>query len=115
MSDGATQQKRTSGQARKKTRGPRSARHRANMAASAPVAPVASEAPAPVRDIVDTVVEVTPRRASRSRRPTVAPAFRPVELTRAEEAAYIQSDMRRLFVVSGILLALMVVILVVVG
>jgi hypothetical protein len=51
--------------------------------------------------------------AVRSRR-AQAVAVRPVGLSRAQEFAYIRSDMRRLFYVAGGLLALMVVILVVV-
>jgi hypothetical protein len=51
---------------------------------------------------------------TRTRR-TAAPASRAVELTREQEFAYIRSDMRRLFVIAGGLLAVMLVLLIVVS
>jgi hypothetical protein len=50
---------------------------------------------------------------TRSRRSPVPPGV--VELTREQEFAYIRSDMRRLFLIAGGLLAIMIVLLVVVS
>jgi hypothetical protein len=47
---------------------------------------------------------------TRSRR-GLSQAFKPSGLSREQEFAYIRSDMRRLFMVAGALLALMLVIL----
>ena len=44
-----------------------------------------------------------------------SPAPRAVELTREQEFAYIRSDLRRLFVIAGGLLAVMLILLVVVN
>jgi hypothetical protein len=52
---------------------------------------------------------------TRGRRSGLAAAPRVVELTREQEFAYIRSDMRRLFVIAGGLLAVMIVLLVVVS
>lgn len=56
----------------------------------------------------DGIVVEMPTRARRSA-PTPAP--RSVELTREQEFAYIRSDMRRLFVIAGALLVLMLALL----
>jgi hypothetical protein len=52
---------------------------------------------------------------SRSRRRATASATPAIELTREQEFAYIRSDMRRLIVIAGGLLALMLVLLIVVS
>ena len=52
---------------------------------------------------------------ARSRRSVATAAPRVPELTREQEFAYIRSDMRRLFVIAGGLLAVMLVLLVVVS
>jgi hypothetical protein len=52
---------------------------------------------------------------ARGRRSGLAAAPHAVELTREQEFAYIRSDMRRLFVIAGGLLAIMIVLLFVVS
>ena len=49
---------------------------------------------------------------ARARRPTATTAARSVGISREAEFAYIRSDMRRLFVIAGALLALMLLLLV---
>ena len=51
----------------------------------------------------------------RARRSTVATPPRPVGISREAEFAYIRSDMRRLVVIAGALLALMLLLLVLVN
>jgi len=51
----------------------------------------------------------------RVRPSAAAPAPRTVELTREQEFAYIRSDMRRLLVIAGGLLAVMLVLLLLVS
>lgn len=65
----------------------------------------------------DFVVEqqVVVAAPSRSRRAPLAPPAPPVGISREAEFAYIRSDMRRLFVIAGALLALMLVLLVLVN
>ena len=43
------------------------------------------------------------------------PVTRAIELTREQEFAYIRSDMRRLIIIAGALLALMLVLLILVS
>ena len=50
---------------------------------------------------------------TRSRRAPVPPGV--VELTREQEFAYIRSDMRRLFLIAGGLLAVLLILLIVVS
>ena len=50
--------------------------------------------------------------STRSRRRVAMPATRAIELTREQEFAYIRSDMRRLIMIAGGLLALMLVLLI---
>jgi hypothetical protein len=69
--------------------------------------PVREESPLP-----DTIVVSGPKR---SRRRGATPATQAVELTRDQEFAYIRSDMRRLVIIAGGLLALMLVLLIVVS
>jgi hypothetical protein len=69
----------------------------------------------PVRDAVGLGEGIVVEAPSRARRPAAAPASRAVELTREQEFAYIRSDMRRLFVIAGGLLAVMLVLLIVVS
>lgn len=52
---------------------------------------------------------------TRVRRSLAAAAPRIVELTREQEFAYIRSDLRRLFLIAGGLLAVMLILLVVVS
>jgi len=52
---------------------------------------------------------------NRSRRSGIAAAPRVVEFTREQEFAYIRSDMRRLIMIAGGLLAIMIVLLFVVS
>jgi hypothetical protein len=52
---------------------------------------------------------------TRSRRRVTASATPAIELTREQEFAYIRSDMRRLVVIAGGLLALMLALLIVVS
>jgi hypothetical protein len=69
----------------------------------------------PVRDAVGIGEGIVVEAPSRSRRPAAVPASRAVELTREQEFDYIRSDMRRLFVIAGGLLAVMLVLLIVVS
>jgi hypothetical protein len=63
-------------------------------------------------DILDAA---PPRPAGRSRR-TVTERLAPIPmLSREAEMAYVRADMRKLFVISAALLALMLVILVLIG
>jgi hypothetical protein len=64
-----------------------------------------------VRPVGDGIVAAP----TRGRRPGLAAAPRVAELTREQEFAYIRSDMRRLFVIAGGLLAVMIVLLFVVS
>ena len=104
MSDGAPRRPTTPGRTRQRRKSaPRGGRHGLTRAA------------VPVRDAValgeGSVVETT----SRAGRPAAVPASRAVELTREQEFAYIRSDMRRLFVIAGGLLAVMLVLLIAVS
>jgi hypothetical protein len=69
--------------------------------------PVREESPLP-----DTSVASAP---TRTRRRAATSAAHAVELTRDQEFAYIRSDMRRLVIIAGGLLALMLVLLLVVS
>lgn len=96
MSDGAPRRPSSSGRTRQRRKGgPRGGRH----GLTRPVATVPDEQV--VED--DTIVA----KPNRTRRPVPAPAPRAVELTREQEFAYIRSDMRRLFLIAGGLLVLM--------
>ncbi|MCC7023817.1 MAG: hypothetical protein IT338_13430 [Thermomicrobiales bacterium] len=106
MSDTAS--RRSSGeQASQRRKGPpRGGRRAAEIArrnaAAAEVAEVA----------VPTQVEVAA--PSRSRRSSLRSTVRPVALSREAELAYIRADLRRLYIIAGCLLVLMLVILVIV-
>ncbi len=65
--------------------------------------PVREESPLP-----DTIVVSAP---TRTRRRVATPVAHAVELTREQEFAYIRSDMRRLVIIAGGLLALMLLLL----
>ena len=104
MSDGASRRTSTSGRTRQRGKGaPRGGRHGLSRSSVA------------VRE------EGRPRDATavgaptRTRRRVATPATRAVELTREQEFAYIRSDMRRLVLIAGGLLALMLVFLIVVS
>jgi hypothetical protein len=104
LSDGAPRRTATSGRSRQRGKGaPRGGRHGLTRSAT-------------------TIREESPRREatvltapSRSRRRATASATPAIELTREQEFAYIRSDMRRLIVIAGGLLALMLVLLIVVS
>ena len=104
MSDGASRRTVTSGRTRQRGKGaPRGGRHgltRSSVAAR-------EESPLP-----DTIVVGTP---TPTRRRVTMPATHAAELTREQEFAYIRSDMRRLIIIAGGLLALMLVLLIVVS
>ena len=104
MSDGAPRRPSSSGRTRQRRKGgPRGGRH----GLTRPAVTVPEET-----SLGDGVVVTTPTRV---RRTGATPAPRAVELTREQEFAYIRSDMRRLFVIAGGLLAVMLVLLIVVS
>ena len=104
MSDGASRRTDTSGRTRQRGKGaPRGGRHGLTRSAVAV---------REVRPLPDTTVGGVPTRTRRRVAPT---ATRAVELTRGQEFAYIRADMRRLVVIAGGLLALMLVLLIVVS
>ena len=105
LSDGASRRTATSGRTRQRGKGaPRGGRH----GLTRPAATVREESPLGA----ETTVVAAPTRA---RRRVAMPAPRAVELTREQEFAYIRSDMRRLFIIAGGLLALMLILLIVVS
>ena len=64
---------------------------------------------------MDVAVVANPVGSTRSRRRTAErPPLAPI-LSRDAEMAYVRADMRKLFVISGLLLALMFAILVLIG
>ena len=71
--------------------------------------------PAATTPVVSPVADEVVAAPTRGRRSVAAAAPRVVELSREQEFAYIRSDMRRLFLIAGGLLALMLVLLVVVS
>ena len=87
----------------KRKRAPRGGRH----GLSRPAPQLVREAVEP-EDRVPTVAPAT-----RSRRTARFVPSRPVSISRDAEIAYIRADMRRLIIIAGALLVLMVVILVV--
>lgn len=104
MSDGAPRRPTTPGRTRQRRKGaPRGGRHGLSRPA------------VPVRDVVALSDRIASEEPPRTRRPVATPAPRAVELTREQEFAYIRSDMRRLFVIAGGLLAVMLVLLIVVS
>jgi hypothetical protein len=104
LSDGAPRRPASSGRTRQRRRsGPRGGRH----GLARPIVTVQEESP-----IGEGIVVATPTRARRS---AVTSAPRAIELTREQEFAYIRSDMRRLFVIAGALLAVMLVLLIIVS
>ncbi len=104
MSDDTPRRPTTTGRTRQRRKGaPRGGRH--GLTRSTGI--VREERP-----FGDEIVVVAPTRARRS---VAAPAPRAVELTREQEFAYIRSDLRRLFVIAGGLLAIMIVLLIVVN
>ena len=103
MSDGASRRSATTGRTTQRRKGgARGGRHGLTRPAA-----ITRE----VGPIGDGVV-AEPTRA-RSSMATAAP--RVVELTREQEFAYIRSDMRRLFLIAGGLLVLMLILLIVVN
>lgn len=100
MSDGAPRQPATTGRARQRKGGPRGGRHGLTR-------PAVTTRGAGV--LTGGVGVAAPTRARRSMA-TAAP--RVAELTREQEFSYIRSDMRRLFVIAGGLLAVMLVFLI---
>ena len=104
MSDGATRRRATSGQAsRRRKGGSRGGRHGLSRP---PVVPASNDY---------AVEQQVPSAGSiQARRVTVATPHT-VGITREAEFAYIRSDMRRLIVIAGVLLALMLLLLVLVN
>jgi hypothetical protein len=103
LSDGAARRSATTGRTRQRRKGgARGGRHGLTRPAAT------TRAVGPVGDGV--VAEPT-----RARPSVAAVAPRVVELTREQEFAYIRSDMRRLFLIAGGLLALMLILLIVVS
>ena len=104
MSDNSRRRAATSGRTKQRSKGtPRGGRHGLTRAA------VSVRAEPPTRE--ETAFGA-PTRVSRRPAMSATPA---VELTREQEFAYIRSDMRRLMIISGALLALMLVLLFVVN
>ena len=103
MSDGASRRTTTTGRTTQRRKGgARGGRHGLTRPAAT------SQVASPVGDRV----VAAPTRARRS----VAPAApRVVELTREQEFAFIRSDMRRLFLIAGGLLAVMLILLILVS
>jgi len=103
LSDGASKRSATAGRTREGRKGgPRGGRHGLTRPAAT------TRVVAPVGDRVVAA-------PTRGRRTGLAAAPRVVELTREQEFAYIRSDMRRLFLIAGGLLAIMIVLLVVIS
>jgi hypothetical protein len=104
LSDGTTRRRVTSGQtSRRRKGGSRGGRH----GLSRPSVATASNEFV----IEQRVPSVGPVQARR----TTATAPHPVGITREAEFAYIRSDMRRLIVIGGVLLALMLLLLILVN
>jgi hypothetical protein len=105
LSDGASRRRVTAGRTRKRGKGaPRGGRH--GLTRPAGVIPEEEDL------FEEQIVVVAP---VRSRRAVAATVPRGAELSREAEFAYIRSDMRRLFVIAGGLLALMLILLVVIN
>ena len=103
MSDGASRRSGTTGRTRERRRGaPRGGRHGLTRPAG------------PAR-VVSPAGDGTVSAVTRGRRPVAMTAPRVVELTREQEFAYIRSDMRRLLLIAGGLLAVMLVLLILVN
>ena len=103
MSDGAPKRPATTGRTRQRKGGPRGGRHGLNRSANTTRA----------AGLPGAVVAVAP--PTRARRFMVTAAPRVAELSREQEFSYIRSDMRRLFLIAGGLLAVMLVLLIVVS
>ncbi len=104
MSESASRRTATSGRTRQRGKSaPRGGRHGLTRSA----ATLREVSPLPEPTVVDA--------ATRSRRRVAMPTTRAVELTREQEFAYIRSDMRRLVIIAGGLLALMLILLIVVS
>jgi hypothetical protein len=100
LSDGAPRRPATSGRTRQRRKGgPRGGRH----GLTRPSVSVREESA-----FDDEFIVAMPTRARRS---VPAPAPRTVELTREQEFSYIRTDMRRLLVIAGGLLVLMLALL----
>jgi hypothetical protein len=104
LSDGAPRRTVTSGRTRQRRKGaPRGGRHGLTRPTGT------------VREVSPLGAEIVVAAPTRARRSVAMPAPRAVELTREQEFAYIRSDLRRLFVIAGGLLAVMLILLVVVN
>jgi hypothetical protein len=104
LSDGAPIRSATAGRTRQRRRGgPRGGRH----GLTRPTTTVRGDNLLGEGTVLPTPTRVRPSAAT--------PAPRTVELTREQEFAYIRSDMRRLFVIAGGLLAVMFVLLILVN
>jgi hypothetical protein len=106
LSDGGTKQRAPSRQPRTRRKGaPRGGRHGLSRPAAAVQTGVES----------DFLEVAPPRSAVRSRRAAMERLAPTPVLSREAEMAYVRADMRKLLVISAVLLALMLVILVLIG
>ena len=106
MSDEATRRRGPSGRTRQRRKGaPRGGRHGLTRPAMV----------VPDEDAVLVEESFAVTAPSRLRRPMKVAAAPAAELNRETEFSYIRSDMRRLFIIAGGLLALMLVLLVVIS
>jgi len=104
LSDSASRRTVTSGRTRQRGKGaPRGGRHGLTRSATT----LRTDSPRPEATVVGS--------PGRARRRVGIPATVAVQLTRDQEFAYIRSDMRRLIIIAGGLLALMLVLLIVVS
>ena len=103
MSDGTRGRPATTGRTRQRKGGPRGGRHGLTR-------PAATTREAGL--VGDGLVVAAP---TRTRRSVTTAGPRVAELTREQEFVYIRSDMRRLFVIASVLLAVMLVLLFVVS
>jgi hypothetical protein len=104
LSDNSRKRATTSGRTRQRSKGaPRGGRHGLTRST------VTVQVDRPLREETDVN---SPTRVRRRTATSTTPA---IELTREQEFAYIRSDMRRLFIIAGALLALMLVLLIAVN
>jgi len=102
LSDSATRRRTISAQTRQRRKGAtRGGRHGLSRSTVA----IAGDALA-----IDQPTAASGR--ARGRRPLLGTAARPLGISRETEYAYIRSDMRRLFVIAGALMALMLILLI---
>ena len=106
MSDGVTNRQAPTRQSRTRRKGaPRGGRHGLSRA----TVPVQTE------NEIELTELVPPRPSTRTRRVAAERPLAVPALSREAEMAYVRADMRKLLVISGGLLALMLVIMVLIG